>query len=68
MVKRLIQATVVGYLVIAVATRVMESTGAYTCACEPDCWCKKPGLSLFRWVMPRWHHIGLSRTEKMRLG
>ena len=27
-----------------------------TCDCYHDCWCRKPGLSLFRWVFPRYHH------------
>lgn len=29
---------------------------ASTRECYPDCWCKKPGLSLFRWVDPSGHH------------
>ena len=35
----------------------LERAGAYECACEPDCWCKRPGLNLFRWVFPRFHRI-----------
>ena len=27
----------------------------YRCACDSDCWCKRPVLSLFRWVFPRYH-------------
>lgn len=22
------------------------------CGCRPECWCKKPGLRHFRWVLP----------------
>ena len=29
------------------------------------CWCKRPALTVFRWVTPgRWHHIGLTAEEK----
>ena len=39
-----------------------------TCSCYPDCWCKKPGLSLFRWVFPRFHHNpGIEAWEKRQL-
>ena len=52
---RVLQAIVVGYVVLAAFTRAREAAGAYACACDPDCWCKSPGLSLFRWVFPRGH-------------
>ena len=52
---RALQALVIGYLVLAVVTRMREAAGRVTYACDPDCWCKKPGLSLFRWVFPRGH-------------
>jgi hypothetical protein len=56
--KRVFWLLVLGYLLVAVITRATEATGAYTCGCDPDCWCKKPGLSLFRWVFPRFHRNG----------
>ena len=37
--------------------RVMESRGAIRCECRDDCWCKQPGLSLFRWVFPFRHSL-----------
>ena len=37
--------------------RAKEAAGIYACECYADCWCKKPGLSLFRWVFPRFHHL-----------
>jgi hypothetical protein len=44
------------YLLAAIATRVAEASGRWRkCGCSPDCWCKKPGLSLFRWVVPVKH-------------
>lgn len=52
---RLVWGLVLGYILLAIATRLREASGAYACACDDDCWCKKPGLSLFRWVFPRGH-------------
>lgn len=43
------------YLTAAVIGRAQERGGAITCSCDQDCWCKRPGLSLFRWVFPFWH-------------
>lgn len=54
-VKRLALALAIGYVVLALVGRGKEAAGVYTCECYPDCWCKKPGLSLFRWVFPRFH-------------
>jgi hypothetical protein len=44
-------------LILALVGRAKEAAGVYTCECYADCWCKKPGLSLFRWVFPRFHHF-----------
>ena len=52
---RLLQALLVGYVLLALVTRAREAAGMYTCGCDADCWCKTPGLSLFRWVFPRGH-------------
>ena len=57
MMKRVVWASVLGYVLLGFITRAMEAAGAYTCDCDPDCWCKRPGLSLFRWVFPRFHRI-----------
>jgi hypothetical protein len=46
------------YLLFAVIGRFVEGMGAVTCDCAPDCWCKKPGLSTFRWVFPAGHSCG----------
>jgi hypothetical protein len=56
-VKRLALALAIGYVILALVIRAKEAAGVYTCACYPDCWCKKPGLSLFRWVFPRFHRF-----------
>jgi len=29
-----------------------ERRGAITCECQDDCWCDKPDVDLFRWVLP----------------
>ena len=52
---RFLQAMIIGYVLLAIFTRMQEARGAYTWGCDEDCWCKRPGLSLFRWVLPRWH-------------
>ena len=39
----------------AVLTRVAESAGYRTCGCADDCWCRRRGLDLFRWMIPVGH-------------
>lgn len=55
--RRLVIAVALGYMILALATRAKEAAGLLTCECYPDCWCKRPELSLFRWVFPRFHHL-----------
>jgi hypothetical protein len=50
--KRIILIALGLYLLIAVANKAAEAAGAMTCGCADDCWCKRPGLSVFRWVFP----------------
>ena len=59
------------YLLVAGGTWAAEALGLggsrLRCGCESSCWCKQPGLALFRWVTPgRWHHLGFSAEEKRR--
>ena len=54
--RRVVISLLIGYVVLALVSRAKEAAGLMTCSCYPDCWCKKPGLSLFRWVFPRYHH------------
>ena len=56
-----------GYVLVAAGNRVAEHFGARTCGCAQDCWCKRPGLSLFRWVFPWGHRSGHSAEEKADL-
>lgn len=45
-----------GYLLLAAGNKVAESAGAIRCHCADECWCRRSGLSLFRWVFP-WRHF-----------
>lgn len=54
--KKLAAALVLGYVTLALYYRAREAAGLLTCDCYPDCWCRKPGLSIFRWVFPRNHN------------
>jgi hypothetical protein len=45
------------YVGIALIAHTQERRGAITCVCSEDCWCKRPGLSLFRWVFPFGHKL-----------
>ena len=40
----------------ALVTTAAEVAGiGRQCGCSDDCWCKRPGLRLFRWVAPVAH-------------
>ncbi|MEO8424197.1 MAG: hypothetical protein ABI595_09860 [Actinomycetota bacterium] len=66
--KRLVMSVAIGYVILALVGRAAEAAGIRTCGCDPDCWCKKPGLSLFRWVFPRFHrNRGLEAWKKQQL-
>jgi hypothetical protein len=56
------------YLVTAIATRAVEASGSdrLSCGCEPGCWCKRPGVSLFRWVTPKGMHHMVSSDDKAK--
>jgi hypothetical protein len=63
--RRILIAIVGLYLFAAAVTTLAEATGVgRQCGCEPDCWCKTPGLRLFRWVTPKRRHHLLSPAEK----
>ena len=65
--KKLVLWLALVYLVLALMSRAREAAGLLTCDCYPDCWCRKPGLSLFRWVFPRFHHNPRIQAWKNRL-
>jgi hypothetical protein len=43
------------YVLFAVIGRFVEGMGAVRCGCSEQCWCRVPGLSVFRWVFPFGH-------------
>jgi hypothetical protein len=45
------------YLLFAVVGRFVEGMGAVRCGCAPSCWCRRPVLSTFRWVLPLGHSL-----------
>jgi hypothetical protein len=54
--KRLALRLVGAYLLFAAIGKFVERQGAVRCGCDETCWCRKPGLSAFRWVAPFRHH------------
>lgn len=48
----------------AVVGLVRERMGLISCGCAEDCWCKRPGLSVFRWVFPRGHKSSWAGVTK----
>lgn len=46
----------------AVNARIDATT---ECGCQPDCWCKQPGLRHFRWILPIGHRA-VSPERKRR--
>jgi hypothetical protein len=66
MARRSLRFTVLGLLLAAGISRALEVAGLYRCDCYPDCWCKRPGLSLFRWVVPRFHVGPWNPEDKAR--
>ena len=45
------------YLFAALWGLVREQRGELRCGCSSDCWCKRPGLNVFRWVFPYGHRV-----------
>jgi hypothetical protein len=66
-VKRAVLMLVGAYVLVAVGNRVAEHFGAMRCDCAEDCWCRRPGLNLFRWVFPWRHHPCHTGHEKAEL-
>jgi hypothetical protein len=62
--KRVVVRALSLYLLFAMIGRFVEEMGAAECGCKPDCWCKRPGLSLFRWVFPARHHMWTAEEKE----
>ena len=43
------------YAAAAMIGHARERRGAVTCECSERRWCKRPGLSFFRWTFPLGH-------------
>lgn len=68
-VRRVLVKGAVALLLLAVATRTADALrvggSRLRCGCTESCWCKRPGLTIFRWVTPgRWHELALTPEEK----
>jgi hypothetical protein len=55
--KRLLVVAAGVYVGAALIAHLQERAGRIQCECLPECWCKRPGLSLFRWVFPYGHSL-----------
>ena len=40
------------FLVFAILGHFLEGIGVIRCGCTPKCWCRRPELRLFRWLVP----------------
>lgn len=56
--KRLVARLALLYVALALLGHAKEQRGSLVCECNEDCWCKRPGLELFRWVFPFGHSLG----------
>ncbi|HWC14864.1 MAG TPA: hypothetical protein VG929_09740 [Actinomycetota bacterium] len=52
-----IKVVLAAYVGIAVVGKLKELNGDLECHCNDECWCKRPGLSLFRWSFPVGHSV-----------
>jgi hypothetical protein len=68
MVRRSVGFLLLGLLLAGAASRALERAGTYRCGCYPECWCKRPGLSLFRWLVPRFHTGPWNAQDNARHG
>jgi hypothetical protein len=57
MIRRFLMPLAALYAAAALLGHAREHTGAIACGCSEDCWCKRPGLSAFRWVFPFRHTL-----------
>lgn len=63
--RRVLRLLAGGYLLLALGNKAAEAAGAIRCGCAEDCWCRRPGLNLFRWVFPWGHRITHTAHEKV---
>jgi len=56
--KRLLKLLTTLYIAAGLYSLYREQTGELVCTCSEGCWCKRPGLNVFRWVFPYGHENG----------
>jgi hypothetical protein len=49
-------ALALGTILLALVALNAKLDAANECDCYPECWCKRPGLRHFRWVVPFSRH------------
>lgn len=52
------------YLLFALIGRFVEGIGAARCDCSEDCWCRRPMLSVIRWVFPYGHRLSVATAPQ----
>lgn len=57
MKRRLFKTAFLMYVGAGIYGLYLEQQGVLQCNCEEDCWCKQPGLNVFRWVQPTGHKL-----------
>ncbi|MGI8439510.1 MAG: hypothetical protein ACR2NV_04805 [Thermoleophilaceae bacterium] len=57
MLKRVLLLLGTLYVGAGLIGHAQERRGVITCDCQGSCWCKRPGLGLFRWVLPLGHNF-----------
>lgn len=55
--KRLLMVVGGVYFIAALLGHARERSGSVVCGCSNECWCRRPGPSLFRWVAPFGHRV-----------
>jgi hypothetical protein len=55
-----------GVVVAGAVSLALERAGMYSCECYPECWCKRPGFNVFRWVVPRFHQGPWNQEARAR--
>ncbi len=53
-----------GVVITGLVGLALERAGLRSCGCYPECWCKRPGLNLFRWITPPTLHRGPWRESE----
>lgn len=55
MVRLGIWAGLAALIAVTLYSRELERRGTLRCECDASCWCRRRGLSAFRWLVPAGH-------------